>query len=184
MACFCQPDKQPLREALDAPAGLFISQHRAYIEHVRTVYRHTVIFRRLISESTCVLYALELGEERIYRAIACNFNRRIFAGKTFVEWLVKEHLTEIDEPKEGCLALYFDRQVWQHIGVVSAAERVLSQWGEFPVYEHGVFEVPARYGDEVRYFEMPRRGEPLLLFLEFAKARGVSDAGLAKVLKA
>jgi hypothetical protein len=61
---------------------------------------------------------------------------------------------------------------------------VISQWGQFPVYEHDVSEVPARYGDEVRYFEMPAQGEPLRLFLEYAKTSGVSDAYMAKTTKA
>jgi hypothetical protein len=105
MAHLCKPDKDPLREALDVPDdSLFPYQHRAYIERVRSVHPHTVTFQELIGESTCVLYALGLRNERTYRAIALNFNRQIFAGKAFMEWLVKGHLTEIDGPKEGCLA--------------------------------------------------------------------------------
>jgi hypothetical protein len=184
MAYLCKPDNTPLRVALDAPDGFFISWHRKYIERVRSVYPHTVAFRELIGESTCVLYALGFRHEPSYRAIALNFDRKIFAGKAFMEWAVKRHLTEIDEPKEGCLALYFNGGIWQHAGVVSVQGRVVSQWGDFPVYEHNVCEAPARYGDEVRYFEMPPRGKPLRLFVEYAKTRGVSDADLAKAMKA
>ena len=183
MAHLCDPSNKPLREALDAPDGLFISRHREYIERVRSVYPHTVTFRELVTESTCVLYALRLRDERTYRAIALNFGRQIFAGKAFMEWLVKGQLTELDKPKDGCLALYFKGAAWQHVGVVSTSGRVVSQWGEFPVYEHDLCELPARYGDEVRYFEMPLQGDFLHLFLEYAKTRGVSDGDLAKAMK-
>jgi hypothetical protein len=111
-------------------------------------------------------------------------NRRIFAGKAFVRWLIQGRLVEIDEPKAGCLALYFNDGNWRHIGVVFGAGQVISQWGQFPVYEHDDSEVPARYGVEVRYFEMPAQGEPLRLFLEYGKTSGVSDAYMAKTTKA
>lgn len=71
MAYICKPINKLLREALDAPDGLFISRHRDYIERVsREAHPHTVIFRELINETTCVLYAFGLFRERTYRAIA------------------------------------------------------------------------------------------------------------------
>jgi hypothetical protein len=35
-----------------------------------------------------------------------------------------------------------DRMTWQRVGVVSTPGRVISQWGEFPVHEHDVCELP------------------------------------------
>jgi len=101
-----------------------------------------------------------------------------------MDWLIKGRLVEIDEPTAGCLALYFDQGIWQHVGVVSDAGRVISQWGMFPVYEHDVCELPARYGNDVRYFQMPGPHEPLRMFLEYAKTWGISDADIARVLTA
>jgi len=59
-----------------------------------------------------------------------------------MEWLIKGHLVEIAAPKTGCLAMYSDQGVWQHVGLVVSPGRVISQWGTFPVYEHDVCEVP------------------------------------------
>jgi hypothetical protein len=70
------------------------------------------------------------------------------------------------------------------VGIVSANERIVSQWGLFPVYEHDVCELQERYGDEVRYFEMPPPGESMKLFLKYAKQRGVSDTYLAQITAA
>jgi hypothetical protein len=44
-------------------------------------------------------------------------------------------------------------------------------WGTFPVYEHEIWEVPARYGDEVRYFENPGPAGALQLILEYEGVR-------------
>jgi hypothetical protein len=184
MAFVCKPNNKPLREALDAPDGFPVSEHRARTDGIRKLHPHTVTFQKLVDESTCVLYAFGLVGNSIYRAIATNFGGQIFAGKAFMEWLIKGHLVEIAAPKEGCLAMYFAKGVWKHVGVVVKSGRVISQWGTFPVYEHDVCELPARYGGEVRYFEMPGRGEPLQLFLEFAKTLGVSEADLAKAKRA
>src|SRR5271170_102179 len=109
MAHLCVPGKKPLRDALDVQNGFIISRHRDYIEReVRRLYPHTVVFRELIAESTCVLYALGLFRDRTYRAIALNFGRKIFAGRAFIEWLINGHLVEIAEANPGSLALYFD----------------------------------------------------------------------------
>jgi len=172
-----------LRAALDAPEGFDRYQHRARTEDVRHHYPHTVAYRELVEESTCVTYALKLFGDRSYRAIASNFNREVFAGRQFVEWLLQNHLTEMQHAVPGCLALYFHAGVWKHVGVVTGEGRIISQWGTFPVYEHAVLEVPARYGDQVRYFEMLGSGDALRLFLEFCKAIGLSDWDIANAVR-
>lgn len=184
MADRCKHDNTALREALDAPDGFPASRHREYIGRLRSVHPHTVVYQETRDQSTCVLYALELAHDPTYRAVATDFNGRIFAGRAFMEWLVRGHLTEIDRPTEGSLMMYFSKGIWQHVGVSSRDGRVISQWGTFPIYEHELCELPARYGDEVRYFLAPRTDELLRLFLEFAKTQGVSDRDIARAMAA
>ncbi|MEX2124970.1 MAG: hypothetical protein WD795_13830 [Woeseia sp.] len=172
-----------LRIALDAPDGFLSGKHREMIERVRHTHPHTVVYRELIDESTCVTYAFTLFRDRVYRAVASNFGGEIFAGRRFMEWLIQHHLEEIGRPVLGCIATYSCKGVWQHVGIVSGAGRVTSQWGTFPVYEHGVFEVPARYGDEVRYFKTLPRGGAVRLFLDFSKTCGSSDADISRVIR-
>jgi hypothetical protein len=171
-----------LRMALDAPDGFFSSRHRSLIERVRHAHPHTVAYRELLDEGTCATYALGLFREKAYWAVASKFGRRIFAGRQFMEWLIQRHLKKIHRPVLGCLAVYFLGGVWQHVGIISGTGRVTSQWGTFPVYEHGFFEVPARYGDEVQYFNVPAPGEALRLFLEFSKTYGLSDADISRAV--
>lgn len=178
----CQPNNKALRKALDAPDGFPASRHREYIDRVRLVHPHTVVYREARDQSTCVLYALDLSRDAAYRAIATNFAGRVFADRAFMEWwLAHGHPVELDEPTKGCMVMYFREGIWQHVGISSDYGRVLSQWGTFHVYDHGVCELPARYGDEVRYFRMPALDDLMELFLQFAKTQGISDSHSARV---
>jgi hypothetical protein len=170
-----------LRAALDLPDGFDRFKHRKAIEDVARTHAHSVVYRSLVEESTCATHAFGLSKDATYRAVASSFGRKIFAGRAFMEWLLGT-LREIDQPSPGCLALYFSGEIWQHVGVVSSSGRVVSQWGTFPVYEHRVFEIPSRYGDVVRYFEMPSRAETLRLFLEYAKTWSLSDRDIDRAV--
>jgi hypothetical protein len=47
-----------------------------------------------------------------------------------------------------------------------------------------VFELPARYGNQVRYFTMPSVGTARTLFLEFAKDKyKISDQDIAAAVQ-
>ena len=165
-----------LRSAIDAPDGFDRLAHRKMIAEVARTYPHTIKYRSLEEEGTCATLAFGLTGNAVYRFVAKGYARKIFAGRAFIQWLLKNHLREIDRPIRGCLALYFSGKEWQHIRVVSAPGRIVSQWGTYPVYDHPVLEVPARYGDVVRYFEKPDSAGALRLFLEFAKTWGLSDS--------
>ena len=175
-----------LRRALDAPDGFDRSRHRDRTEGLRTSFPHTVRYHELVDGSTCLTYALGLFRDRTYLAIAGScFNYQIFAGKRFVQWLMeKGHLKEVARPAPGCLVFYFAGEVWQHAGTGVSNERVLSQWGTFPVYEHEAFEIPARYGNQVRYFAMPGSERIRDLFVVFAKHHyGITEEEIAEAIQ-
>jgi hypothetical protein len=168
-------DDGGLRSAIDASDGFDRHAHRKMVAEVARIYPHTIEYRSLEEEGTCATFALGLTENAVYRFVASGYRRKIFAGRAFMQWLLTHHLREIEPPVRGCLALYFSGKEWQHVGVVSAPGRIVSQWGTFPVYDHLVLEVPARYGSDLRYFEMPKPADALCLFLEYAKTWGLSD---------
>jgi hypothetical protein len=147
---------------------------------------HSVNYRELVNGTTCLTYALGLFKHPTYLAIAGEFfNYEIFAGKLFVEWLLKgAHLNETTHRATGCLVLYFADEVWRHAGTGAAGQRVLSQWGTFPIYEHELFEVPASYGSHARYFLMPDSEKALALSVEFAKhLYQLSDEDIAQAVQ-
>ena len=184
MAQSDSPDK--LRRALDAPDGFDRLKHQNRTEELRASFPHSVRYRELLDGSTCLTYALGLFRNRTYLAIAGSFfNYQIFAGRLFVEWLMENgHLKEITSPALGCLVFYFADGVWQHAGTAASDKRVISQWGTFPVYDHEVFEVPARYGNQVRYFATPDDESIRALFVAFAKQHhGLTDEDIAEAIQ-
>lgn len=167
-----------LRVALDLPDGTDRWEHSRLIADIGGEYPHTVVQIPPPSQSTCVMHALRLTGEPVYEAIARHAHPEIFAGRDFIEWACQHRLQEIGNAVDGALALYFENEVWRHIGIVVKPPRVTSKWGLFPVYEHNIGEIPARYGNEVRFFEAPAKGQGLHWFLNYAEARGLSTGDI------
>jgi hypothetical protein len=135
------PSIAALGADLDVPEGTLVGCHSRLIDELKRVHPHTV---RLVSQPrdcTCVAYAFELNDDAVYRAIATDFDREIFAGKRFVDWMIRERLEEISQSSVGLFALYFSGPDWKHIGTAHVLNRITSQWGTYPVYEHDVCEV-------------------------------------------
>lgn len=170
---------QLLRTAIELPDGFDRTRHRASIEEIAPEHPHSITYRGMGGDGTCTTYTFGLTDNPTYRAIAMNFGGEVFAGRGFVEWLIRTHLREIEEPIRDCAVRYFSGQQWQHIGSSAAPGRVISKWGTFPVYDHALFELPARYGDTVRYFDKPSNADALRLFLEYARIRGLSSTDIA-----
>jgi hypothetical protein len=169
-----QTDNPDLRVALDLPEGTDRWEHSRLIADIGQRYPHTVVQIAPPGQSTCAMHAFGLTGEPVYEAIARHVQPELFAGRDFMEWVCQHRLQEIGYAVTGALALYFENGVWRHIGVVAKPPRITSKWGLFPVYEHDIDEVPARYGNEVRFFEAPAEGQGLNWFLDYAEAHGLS----------
>jgi hypothetical protein len=84
-------------------------------------------------------FAFGLSNNLVYKAIALDFNGEVFAGRRFVEWMIRNRLKEIEQPAVGSLILYFSDSDWRHIGTADTSDRVVSQWGTF---HRSIFERP------------------------------------------
>jgi hypothetical protein len=176
------PSTATLRTALDVPEGTLIgNHHRVLIQRTRGLI-HTVKFVSKPRPGTCVAFAFGLSNDPVYKTIAQDFGRKVFAGKRFVEWMIRHRLQEIDPAKIGSLVLYFSGSDWRHIGTETGLHQVTSQWGTYPIYEHGRCEVPERYGDVVRFFDKPLPGQALADFLDYARSEGVSNEAIKAII--
>jgi hypothetical protein len=92
-----------------------------------------------------------------------------------VEWLIARHLVELDEPRPSCLVCYFSDNLFTHAGVMLRENRVRSKWGQMPRYEHELTEVPAAYGNFVRFFQRPLPEQAKVFFRAFAKDLGLTE---------
>jgi hypothetical protein len=99
-------------------------------------------------------------------------NCHISLGRRFVQSLVDTRLDEIsiESAKDGDHVLYIGSQI-EHAGKV-AQDAVESKWGKAHLWRHGVFEVPLRYGNTVRFFRQISQEESIQAFHEYASIHG------------
>ena len=169
---------QGLRNALHLD-GIPLGEHAIRIAELRRLHHHTIV--RIDGEAPpfvfCLPYALKLCVS-LTRVINKTYKELIigknlwFVGIPFADWLVRR-LTPIDRPEPGCLVFYFRSKQWAHAGRFVRCGAVVSKWGMFPAYEHGMWEIPLSYGDEVRCYQMPGEHEVVRLFLEFGVEVGL-----------
>jgi hypothetical protein len=130
-------------------------EHSNVIEQLRCDYSHTITF---VTDgeprSRCISYVFGLDQDANYFNDPC-------ATTDFVLWLRNnEHLKEIPNPQEQCFVCYFLRDKCKHIGVMVSG-KVTSKWGTYPIYSHGLAEVPCNYGNEVKFYETTLRQDAL-----------------------
>ncbi len=143
----------------------------------------------------CVMYALNLKCDDLYRAIATDENIRrrnlsregdkiISADTEFVEYCIKQGLVPTisnREPESGDLVVYSDSDRCRHVGKLLDQSRIRSKWGMVDLFEHELLEVPDFYGDNVEYFESLRFEQAQDGFIAYAKSV-VEDNPQAKLL--
>ena len=163
---------QELRNALHLD-GTPLGEHAIKIAELRRLHHHTIV---QIDEATapfvfCLPYALNLCVSltrvinKTYEQLIIGKNLR-FVGLPFADWLLGR-LKPIDRPEPGCLIFYFKSTLWAHAGRFVRFGVVESKWGMFSAYEHGMWEIPLSYGDEICCYQMPGEREVVRLFLEF-----------------
>ena len=83
--------------------------------------------------------------------------------------LIKNFLCEIDHTKaeDGDYVIYFSDDKPQHAGRFCGG-KIISKWGKYHVWRHGLLEVPTRYGEEVRYFKKISKDQCLLAFEQWS----------------
>jgi len=120
---------------------------------------------------TCYQHSFGLIDvESVNRILDENWH--ISLGRDFIQHLVDKRLDEvsIEDAKDGDHVLYIDSRI-EHAGIV-AQGAVESKWGKAHLWRHGVFEVPRRYGDTVRFFRHISKEDSIQAFHGYASIRG------------
>lgn len=167
-----------LRRRLQEMAAVTdVSQHPALLMQLTRDVQNSV--RILESEYpidryTCVVHVFDFTEKPEYTEIARFGLRSIFAGATFIHWLLaRNYLTEVSQGGAGDLVLYFSNGHFKHVGIVGYRARITSKWGIGHLYEHESLEVPSSYGDEVRFYSALSYADAYSYFVEFAEENGM-----------
>lgn len=122
------------------------------------------------------MHALGFEESEAYATIAGYGLGIVYAGPGCFEWLIANQLlNEVIDQKavDGDLVMYFSRGRWTHVGRLTGQDRAVSKWGVGLLYEHELSEIPAQYGDEVRFFRNPGYNAAMDLFESYAAARRI-----------
>jgi hypothetical protein len=167
-----------LRERLQQiTLDLNVAPHAAQIDTLRAEIPHTESIRDGPAPNnryTCAVHAFTLVEHPTYLAIAGFGRGETFAGKSFIEYLLKHGLLR-EKPEgsaeAGDLIIYVLDDEFSHVGRMTSRERVVSKWGTGLLYEHSIWEVPTNYGGWVHYYEGPNADESLELFLRYAETQ-------------
>lgn len=165
-------DDVALRKELELDGTVTIVAHPRTVMSLRNIKPHAIVhIADADTLDTCVTYTFGFLSREGYRRIALL---DVFAGRDFMEWLVRAYLVPRDRPaEEGDIVLYFYNDVWKHIGTLVGKGRVRSKWGTFPVYEHGMWEIPASYGDRVILAQPLDPDDAYRLFLKYAAGKGI-----------
>jgi hypothetical protein len=119
----------------------------------------------------CVAYALGAVAREDYAFLGAAIHRL----QTTHLKMVAESLKRVASLDEAQLVVYESSGEPLHVGRVRG-NRVVSKWGPFHLYEHGLWEVPLSYGDTVSFFRVGPEAEEALAVGCF-KAAGVKTAG-------
>lgn len=125
---------------------------------------------------TCGMYVFDFAENEDYIKVVGSGFPHVYAGRTFFEWLLENHLLqqiEEAEANENDLIMYFNDGEWRHVGFWKLNGRVESKWGAGLLYNHGRWEVPTQYGETVRFFRAIAPQSAIGYFFRFAASRGV-----------
>lgn len=167
-------DNRKLREALDAASSL--TDWNAYLdalESLRVQYGHEIAVlpdgKARLSRFNCYAHALGLWEHADYISAVDRSSDSAIVDTVFVESMIQSILLvkrSDQQPRAGDIALYYrDGRPTHAALVVSIGDTISlhSKWGGNEVHRHGLWEVPAMYGDCIRYFQQPKISDTLKL---------------------
>lgn len=114
----------------------------------------------------CVAHALNFCQSEVYYKTAKYYlektgNRRsYFASPTFLNFLLQANaLTYTRQPFNNSLIVYFDEKNDPiHAGIIKQQDSytntliIESQWGTIGCIEHKIWDIPASYGNQVRFY--------------------------------
>jgi hypothetical protein len=95
----------------------------------------------------------------------------VYPNSKFVAYLIDHHLTEVSPAAadDGDIVVYFAGAVPKHAGRVDGSS-IVSKWGTAHLWRHRLFEVPAAYGETVRFFRAINSVDSKLAFVRFAQS--------------
>jgi len=168
--------RQRLSEMTES--GTEPSTHAAKLAAISEEFPHTIKplkFQLPENRYTCGMYVFDFSEDPDYLEIAGLGLPHVYAGPAFFEWLLTGELlekTDQQSVQDKDFVMYFEKGKWKHVGFWRLDDRVESKWGLGLLYNHGQWEVPSHYGDEIRFFRSVSPEAGIEHFIRYAQSRG------------
>ncbi len=175
------PSEERLRQRLDqitAGSQDRVTQHPDLVVELRSAHAHTIdvaqddaVAELHLDRYNCFEYAFGLaGSQTVIRIASALAS--VYACGDFVSFLIGNHLSEIPaaDALHGDVVVYFAGPIVSHAGKAVSGQ-VVSKWGTGHLWKHRVFEVPARYGDCVRFYRPIPKHAAEDAFVAYARAR-------------
>ena len=124
----------------------------------------------------CHQHAFDLRNSAEVEEIAA-VHPMIFPSAEYVSYLMDNLLTDVaaTEADDGDHVVYLDEDAVKHTGILRSG-KVESKWGLGHLWEHGTWEIPISYGNEVCFFKKASRSECVAAFVHYAER----ELGLAE----
>jgi hypothetical protein len=153
-----------------------LPSHARAVERLKVEQPHSIA---IVEDGTlgphgynCFMYALRLRILPIELVRIATRVEEAYPSSAFVSSLIEVGLRTIAdaEARAGDIAIYFDDASPQHAGICSEDGTITSKWGATGhLWHHPVFEVPAYYGDEVRFYTCPDEETVLQQFTRYVE---------------
>lgn len=151
--------RRQLQTIFNENSGLLVGKQVPLIADLKKLHPHDI---KLEAEAkieddkswryNCFAYALRLLESPEFVNITETYPF-LFANSSFVSFLISNYLTQTEQntTQNNDYIIYFHAAVPTHAGRIRNV-KVLSKWGHYHVWEHGIWEVPTDYGDSAYFF--------------------------------
>jgi len=167
-----------LRHELDLAAkSTTEKEYRAKLEEITNRFSVPIKVVKTggINRFNCYAYALGAWDDPRYMRLVDEKCSSVLIDSGFVIWLlqkgelvgISEHSVQLND-----VALYFKGGRPKHAGRVqglTSGLMIISKWGPHEVHEHRPWDVPAEYGDQLRFFRRPDPGVILNRLVEHLK---------------
>lgn len=155
-----------LRSALSkATQAQTAEDYHARFRAAKAQFRHNVEILAVTDPElkwfNCYAYALGVSTERRYLDLARQYQSSVLINSIFVAELLHNGVlveAQLADVQPNDVVLYFAGDLVKHgARIVSVKPNMVvqSKWGPHEVHEHPLWQVPADYGDRVRYFHSP-----------------------------
>jgi hypothetical protein len=156
---------EALRQALDVQSTGFPIQRAKMLADLGNQYGHSITTEQPtipLDQFNCFAYAFGITRHPQYQDLvnATKSSAAFNSGEIKCQ-LGDGELTIVDEAdaKEGDAVIYLSGGRVTHAGqILSQPGRISSKWGANELHAHGLWEVPASYGDDVLYVKAPDAG--------------------------